>query len=119
MAVSWQMGQVISYTVRVWDDSFPRLGYSHSIGLKVEGADSDTAFPTVALLFYPEGTALPVNTLTDEGYFVHTSHKHFSEYVDLLRNEGPDYVWIGTHDDGRISHVFGTGAEPPGEGELY
>ena len=68
------------------------------------------------LIFHPDGTPLPADTLSGGQANLHYNLANFENVIDLLRNEKPMYLlWNGS--GGGFENAVKTTAEPLGEGE--
>jgi len=67
------------------------------------------------LIFLPNGTALPVDTMVGTQVNLHYHLDDFQNAIDLLRNEAPMYLqWFGS--GGGNENGIKTTQEPVGEG---
>jgi hypothetical protein len=71
------------------------------------------------LIFEPDGTPLLADNVVNQGTFVNPYYRleNFQNCIDLLRNEGPVYLFFPGVDAG-FEHGIQTTPEAVGEGEL-
>ena len=69
----------------------------------------------VGTLTFDDFTAVPENTNTSDRINLKYHEREFSQVIDLLRNEGPLFIWINP--DNGIGGLSTTADEAVGEGE--
>jgi hypothetical protein len=69
------------------------------------------------MLFLPNGTALPADTVTKGQVVLYYHVDHYPNVIDLLRNEKPVYLYYNGSGSG-FENGIKTMVEKVGEGEL-